>query len=817
MATNWLCLICWTAVSLTVTLNIVCLAQWNSVFARSSLSAAGARSRAGVSRPASDREKNNLRQRITQNDVRVADQRAREVLARKNQEDRFFFNLGVDRVRKNTAIFMHNIFISKAPKVTDGLRNSGVLSITATKELSKRLGLTKKELSILPELSDVPQPEFRCPFRTPRCSPNSKFREADGSCNNLQKPLWGKAGMPLKRFLSPWYDDGVSSPRTLGVFGNPLPSARLVSTTIHEADSENTRNPFVSHMVMQWGQFIDHDITNTPVDTGFQHADISCCIDDIPDDVRKRLEVDLRNRESCFPIPIPSNDRHFKKTCLNFVRSMQSPNSKCNFGFREQVNQISAYIDGGAVYASTKEDQNELRTRSQGLLKESGAHLLPKDSQQSCVLTSSDNYCFRAGDRRVNEQMGLASLHTIFLREHNRIARQFNSMGLGWKDERVFQETKRIISAMIQHINYREFLPAILNRQFINFLNLNGPRRGFHDIYDSTVDATIRNGFSTAAFRFGHSMVRSFFSKLSSGFNSAFGSPTLLKTMYGKTEGILQNQPESVDAFVRGLVSDSAQNADRFMSKQLTDHLFEDTFGNSLDLASFNIQRGRDHGIPPYNVWRQWCDFSTATNFGTGPGGLIDHSFDSANKLKSIYSHPDDIDLFSGGLSENPIRGGIVGPTFACIIGRQFHLIKVGDRFWYERNDPTVGFTLNQLDQIRQTSLSAIICTNTNISRIQPNSFLLSNGNNRLVSCDSLPKFDLSAWGQCEPGRWGNWSPWSACVRGRQRSQRQCNSAPPPKGCGCEGSNTRFQRCSGRRCRRLVRFNNRSFWVWGRC
>lgn len=88
---------------------------------------------------------------------------------------------------------------------------------------------------------------------------------------------------------------------------------------------------------------------------------------------------------------------------------------------------------------------------------------------------------------------------------------------------------------------------------------------------------------------------------------------------------------------------------------------------------------------------------------------------------------------------------------------------------------------------------------------------------NRLVSCDSLPEFDLSAWGQCEPGRWGNWSPWSSCVRGRQRSQRQCNSAPPPRGCGCEGPSTRFQRCSGRRCRRLVRFNNRSFWVWGRC
>lgn len=101
---------------------------------------------------------------------------------------------------------------------------------------------------------------------------------------------------------------------------------------------------------------------------------------------------------------------------------------------------------------------------------------------------------------------------------------------------------------------------------------------------------------------------------------------------------LFQNKQESVDAFVRGLLADSAQKSDRFMSPQLTDHLFEDSFGNSLDLASFNIQRGRDHGLPPYNIWRHWCDFSVASHFGIGPGGLIDHSFQAANQMKSIYA-----------------------------------------------------------------------------------------------------------------------------------------------------------------------------------
>ena len=35
-----------------------------------------------------------------------------------------------------------------------------------------------------------------------------------------------------------------------------------------------------------------------------------------------------------------------------------------------------------------------------------------------------------------------------------------------------------------------------------------------------------------------------------------------------------------------------------------------------------------------------------------------------------IYGHVDDVDLFTGGLAERPVTGGVVGPTFACIIGR---------------------------------------------------------------------------------------------------------------------------------------------------
>ena len=46
-----------------------------------------------------------------------------------------------------------------------------------------------------------------------------------------------------------------------------------------------------------------------------------------------------------------------------------------------------------------------------------------------------------------------------------------------------------------------------------------------------------------------------------------------------------------------------------------------------------------------------------------------------------LYDTPEDLELFSAGLAENPVPGGLLGPTFTCIIGRQFHNIRVGDRW----------------------------------------------------------------------------------------------------------------------------------------
>ena len=72
------------------------------------------------------------------------------------------------------------------------------------------------------------------------------------------------------------------------------------------------------------------------------------------------------------------------------------------------------------------------------------------------------NYYSHSGDERVNEQVGLTAMHTVWVREHNRIATHLAGINPHWHEERAYQETRRIVGAMMQHIIYNELLPVIL-------------------------------------------------------------------------------------------------------------------------------------------------------------------------------------------------------------------------------------------------------------------------------------------------------------------------------------------------------------------
>lgn len=151
------------------------------------------------------------------------------------------------------------------------------------------------------------------------------------------------------RALNPDYADGISSPRESNN-NIPLPSARNVSLTVHRPSY--SIDPDFTVMVAVFGQFLDHDITATALNQGQDNEPIDCCV-----------EMGETHPE-CFPVILGPGDPNFDQyniTCMNFIRSAPAPTDR--FGPRQQLNQVSAYIDGSVIYGNTAEKVESLRTR----------------------------------------------------------------------------------------------------------------------------------------------------------------------------------------------------------------------------------------------------------------------------------------------------------------------------------------------------------------------------------------------------------------------------------------------------------------------
>ncbi|XP_026492668.2 peroxidase isoform X1 [Vanessa tameamea] len=580
----------------------------------------------------------------------------------------------------------------------------------------------------------------------------SKYRTQDGSCNNLNNPLlWGASNTPFRRVIPPDYGDGISSPRQ-GNNGTKLPSARDVSVTVHRPSYAHDSSFTV--MLAVWGQFIDHDITATALSKGENSSAISCC------------NLIGPVHPECFPVKLDREDpfyQDYNLTCMEFVRSAPAPT--CRFGQREQLNQASAFLDGSTVYSFSEAKTNQLRAGLGGqlrMLKLGPWDLLPpsmnpNDGCNTVEMNAKGRYCFESGDDRANENLHLTTMHLIWARQHNRLAFILKKLNPHWDDEIIFQEARRILGAQMQHITYAEFLPAILGQDVMWSLNLTLQEEGYADVYDPTVNPSIANHFSSAVFRFAHTLLPGLIHNIDAK-TGTISYTHLHEILFNPYELYQDKGPKYA---VKSALNTPVHTVDPHITAELSDHLFERraTFNGSLDaaasplpcgldLVSLNIQRGRDHGLPAYPAWRQHCGFSRPRTFDD-LAEILDVS--SMSRIGKIYKSVDDIDLYTGALAENP-NGRLLGPTLTCLIADQFLRLKVGDRFWYETPDETVGFTEEQLVEIRKTTLAGVICANEDLlDQAQPRVMEGLSATNPLVDCMELPQPILKPWKEIPP------------------------------------------------------------------
>ncbi|CAL8092787.1 unnamed protein product [Orchesella dallaii] len=537
------------------------------------------------------------------------------------------------------------------------------------------------------------------------CETQSKYRTWSGWCNNVRNPAWGRSVITFDRMVSSKYDDGISAPKMRSVTGAILPSPRRISSTVH-IDVTHLSNRHTL-MLMQFGQFVDHDITFTPVHKGPEGKILNC----------RDCESQLQTHPECWPIQVGSGDAYYppmnrdsgRPNCIPFTRSLPGQQ---RLGPRDQINQNSAYLDSSQIYGENLCKANSLR--SPGGKLNVTAHpvhgakpLLPQITfLKECK--SPSGFCFYAGDPRASEQPALAAVHTIYLRAHNRWADGMRSVNSHWNDEQIYQEVRRIMSAVNQHIIYNEMLPRLLGNSMINAYSLGLQNDGYYAGYDSSCPSNIYNEFATAAFRYGHSMVRPNLARMDNRYN---GMNPHIALRDGFFNSDMLYHPLMVDELMRGLLGEPMEQLDPFMTKEITNHLFEDKKKqfSGMDLIALNIHRGRDHGLDGYNSYREVCSLKRATTFQDLSNEIPS---DVLVKLKEVYAHVDDIDLFTGSISEKPVQGGLLGPTMTCIIGTQFKRLRQCDRFWYETNDPAIKFTPQQLAEIRKMTLSKIICDN---------------------------------------------------------------------------------------------------------
>lgn len=538
-----------------------------------------------------------------------------------------------------------------------------------------------------------------------------EFRSIDGTGNNPSNPNYGAANIELLRLHDNAYEDGISDPRG-GLGSSTLPSPRLISNSVAAQGSSVTNFLGASDWLWQWGQFVDHDMDFTPGAAVHEAFDIA--VPKLGDPLFNPMQLD--------------------GVVMPFGRSAAAAGTGTStVNPREQINDITSFIDASMIYGSDASRAAALRDPLNSAkltisLANNGEVLpmknnvgQPNDNGGS----TQDELFYLSGDVRANEQIGLTATHSLFVREHNRIVTDLtgrlgggdtaliakrdaaiNDMSNSVSNEAdfLYESARKLVGAQIQKITYEEFLPLLIGNDLNSYAG-----------YNSTIDPSISNEFATAAYRLGHTLL----------------SPTLKRPGVGDIElkdaffSPDEVEQHGVDTLLLGLAQQEAQEVDNLLIDGVRNFLFGPPGSGGLDLASLNIQRGRDHGLPGYAETHNDMFGTNIDSFddlgSTGLGLMAD---DVLALFEQAYDTVDQIDLWIAGISELPdSHGGLLGPTFSYFIADQFGRTRDGDRFFYL--DDAISEHLDLLDDsFSDMLLSDIILRNSSIGSIQADVFI---------------------------------------------------------------------------------------------
>jgi hypothetical protein len=581
-----------------------------------------------------------------------------------------------------------------------------------------------------------------------------------GNNQGVGHQTWGMSGVDLLR-VEPTvhYTDGISAPSA----PNGL-SPRFISNQLNNQSSmifqflddlgvNNTAG--LSDYSYVWGQFIDHDMDLT-LDNSGQPFNI-------------QADTTLYNGQ---PDPMgqgTNQPEQFGRSKFDQATGTSTANP------RQQVNSVTSYLDLSQVYGSTQVVADALRVvegfTSTGApilgahLKTSPGNLLPFNNttyftptQITALNMANDamqvgnDQLFAAGDRRANENIELTAIQTLFMRNHNRLVDQLQTMnpadfGLtAWTDNNLYQEARKLNIAEEQIINYgpNGYLASLFGANVLPA----------YAGYQSGVNATISTEFSTVGFRYGHSLLSNAVGRnnndgtdiadvsqngaavnlLEAFFRPDLITPTPVTVNLTPHNGLPGSDPHTssgIGAILKADADNAANENDLMLIDEVRSGLFSLFAAPGTDLAARDIQRARDHGIGSYNDVRTAYGLPAVTTFAQ-----ISSNHDVQTALANTYGTVDKIDPFEGMLAEDHINGTDFGRTITAIIAKQFKALRDGDRFFYLNE----AFTPAEQTLIAQgDDLADVIENNTAINNLQGNVFFFTESITGTVKVNGVP------------------------------------------------------------------------------
>jgi hypothetical protein len=508
-------------------------------------------------------------------------------------------------------------------------------------------------------------------------------RTLTGEGNNFNNPEWGAANSEVLRQTTVNYADGISI-----INDSNLPMPRILSNNIFDQPNTDFDNNNLSDYVWVFGQFIDHDVTL----------------------------VESDNTEPIF-LEIPTDDQFFSPSeFIVTARNEAREGSGTDINNpRQYTNHISSFIDASAVYGSDQERADWLRDfQGDGKLKVSEGDLLPwnttngelsGDIDASAPAMADDTRSlskfYVAGDVRANENPLLIGMHTLFVREHNRLCDELRADNPNWSGERIYQRARKFVGAYIQNIVYDEWLPSM------------GVVVTDYSGYRDDVNPTISNVFSAAAFRLGHTLINSNIIRMDYNGDEISDGNILLKDAFFNPLAI--EIAGGVDPYFKGMGTQIMQKMDSRVISDIRNFLFGSPGSGGLDLASINIFRGRDRGLSDFNTIRDDFGLPKVSSFSDFLGTAEEVEIYSNN-----YNSVDEIDAWVGMLGEKHMPGKIFGELIVRILEDQFQRLRDGDRFYFE-NDPV--FTESDIAAIKEVNLHYILMRNSDIEAMQKDLF----------------------------------------------------------------------------------------------